>query len=528
MIEKSIHQALSVIKSESLLKHIQILASDEFEGRKPGTTGEDRTVDYLVDQCKGLGLELGDCFSGYVQKIPVTGLVAQPAVRFTGASGDLSLASMSEVVARSGKQTEQVRVENSDVIFVGYGIIAPEYGWNDFKNVDVKGKTIVCLIGDPRRAHAQNKEDFDESFFKGKALTYYGRWTYKYEIAFELGAAAVLIVHETDRAGYGFDVVQSSWGGENLRLAGDDNCAPVEGWLSLEAAKKVFAAAGKDYATLKQAAQEANFTAVPLDLKANIDIRNTIRKFTTCNVLGKIEGGDLKDEHVFYCAHWDHFGKTDKGIYSGATDNGSGVAAILEIARAFKALPKAPRRSIMFLFPTLEESGLLGARHYVRNPSVPLDKTVAMINLDSMNLWGRTRKFVSIAQGHSSLDETLQQCAAEQGREIIADGEPEKGYFFRSDHLEFLRKGVPAIFALNPGDDYIGKPADYGRMKRKYYLENDYHKFGDKVKPDWDPSGLAEDAQLLFMTGLAVANADKVPEWKASSEFSAIRRLQTV
>jgi len=531
MPQTSAADAAQVITAERLLDHIKTLASDEFEGRKPGTVGETKSVEYLMHECKKMELGLGDWMGGYLQKMPVTGVRAEANLRFAAGKDELKLSWLSDYVVRSGHERESTLVNDSDVVFVGYGIVAPEYGWDDYKGLDVKGKTVIMLIGDPRRRHASDAERFDESFFKGHALTYYGRWTYKYEIAFEKGANAVLIVHDTERAGYGFDVVQSSWGGENLFLSADQNRCDVEGWLTHESAQKLFSLAGKNFAALKEAAQTPEFKPVELGVKTTIGVKNKLHKFITANVVAKIEGSDpkLKDEAIIYCAHWDHFGKVvdDKGnvigIYSGAADNASGVATVLEVARAFSALPEPPKRTVYFLFTTLEESGLLGARFYVQNPAVPLEKTLAIINFDSLNMWGRTRKFVSIAQGHSSLDEVLARHAAAQSREIVSDSVPEKGYFFRSDHLEFLRKGVPALFALDPGTDYIGKPANFAREKREYYLKNDYHKFSDKVKPDWDLSGLVDDAQLMFLVGLEIANGDRYPEWNSNSEFRVER-----
>jgi Zn-dependent M28 family amino/carboxypeptidase len=528
-------QAAQQINAPRLLQHIEILASDEFEGRRPGTTGEVKATEYLMHECKKLNLGLGDWMGGYLQKMPVTGVRAEAQLGFAGNKGELSLIRKEDFVERSAHDRERTELKNSDVVFVGYGIVAPEYGWDDYKGVDVKGKTVVMLIGDPRRAKPSDPTEFDQSFFKGKALTYYGRWTYKYEIAFEKGAAAVFIVHLTERAGYGFDVVQASWGGENLFLSGDEQRCPVEGWLTTDAASKLFALGGESFDEHYHAAQLPEFKPVPLAVKANATITNSVRRFHTSNVIAKIEGSDpqLKDECIIYCAHWDHFGKVvddagkTVGIYSGAADNGSGVATVLEIARAFQALPEPPKRTVYFLFTTLEESGLLGAKFYVENPAIPLDKTLAVLNFDSLNMWGKTHKFVSIALGHSSLDAVLERHAREQSREIIGDQNAEKGYFFRSDHLEFLRKGVPALFALDPGWDYVGKPAEYGINKRDYYVKNDYHKFTDKVKPDWDLSGLVDDAQMMFVTGLEIANGNDRPQWNEQSEFKP-RKQATV
>jgi Zn-dependent M28 family amino/carboxypeptidase len=522
-------QALKQITAERLLKHIATLASDEFEGRKPGTEGEVRSTEYLMYECKKLGLDLGDALGGYLQKMPVVGVRGRTELCAARDGGTLTAKSLDDYVVRSAFDRHNTSVKDSPVVFVGYGAVAPEYGWDDYKGVDVRGKTVVMLIGDPQKRLSDG--ELDRSFFKGEAMTYYGRWTYKYEIAYEKGAAAVLIVHNTPKAGYGWDVVHASWGGENLFLAGDEKRCQIEGWIQGDFAEKLFSFGGKELAPLVEAAQHADFNPVQLDCRLNFDVENSVRRFNTSNVIAKIEGTHprLKDECVIYCAHWDHFGKvmnedgTVKGIYSGAADNGSGVATILEIARAFQSLPEPPKRSIYFLFTTLEESGLLGARYYVQNPAALLGRTMAILNFDSLNMWGRTRKIVSIAHGHSSCDQVLERYAAKQGRQVIPDQEPEKGYFFRSDHLEFLRKGVPALFLLNPGADYIDRPANYGVEKRAYFLQNDYHKFSDKVKPDWDLSGLVEDAQAMFLCGLDIANSDTRPSWNHSSEFAGVR-----
>jgi Zn-dependent M28 family amino/carboxypeptidase len=527
MTVKALPAETSLITANNLLEHISTLASDKFEGRAPGTSGEKLTLDYLSKTCAALGLEpAGDILDGkstYLQAMPVTGITMQSSVSFACAAKQqtIHLKSREEVVARSAWWQEKVEVD-SEVVFVGYGIVAPEYDWDDYKNLSVRGKTVVMLIGDPERSNDGGRDD---SFFKGKALTYHGRWTYKYEIASKMGAAAVLIVHNTDKAGYGWDVVQASWGQESFGVGQDPHWVRAEGWLAEEAARKIFAMGGHDFDHLKQAAQTNDFYPVELGITSSISVDNKLRPFTSHNVVAKWTGSDdkLKNECIVYCAHWDHFGKSDRNgkteILSGALDNGSGMAVCLEIARALTAMKERPKRSILFFFPTLEEHGLLGARHYVEHPVVPLSDTVAIINFDIMNPWGRTRNLISVARGHSTMDETIEELAEIQGRTIGYDQEPEKGYFFRSDHLEFLRRGVPALFFLNPGDAFIGKPAEYALERRVEYLTQCYHKAADKVNPDWDLSGMVEDAQLLFATGLTVANAEARPQWKNGSEF---------
>jgi len=524
-MEPAVKSACDSITADALLNHIKVLASDEFEGRLPGSTGEEKSIEYLKKQCESFGLAPANNGS-FFQKVPVYGLKAQPELKFTGKSETINPSFPNDFVAMSRDLNGEVSINDSEVVFVGHGTIAPEYGWDDYKGLDVRGKTVVMLIGDPSRPDPRDPSKLDESFFRGKAMTYYGRWTYKYEIASKLGAAAVLIVHETEPAGYAYDVVMSSWGQENFDLGIDKNRVKMEGWLSNETVRKLFSMGGVSFDEAKQKASKPDFKPIELDVKSNAKIKTTVRKFDSNNVVAMLKGSDpkLKDECIVYSAHWDHFGtkKNDDGtigVFSGALDNGSGVATILEIARAYGELKEPPKRSVVFLFTTLEERGLLGALHYVQEPIIPLEKTLAIINVDVMNLWGRTKEVVSIAKGHSTIDDVLLKYASLQDRSVIGDPDSEKGYFYRSDHLEFIRRGVPALFFLHPGATYIGQPDDYGPKKRTAYVKNDYHKVTDKVKPDWDLSGTVEDTQLLFQAGYDIANGDKAPQWNAGSEF---------
>jgi Zn-dependent M28 family amino/carboxypeptidase len=424
-----------------------------------------------------------------------------------------------------------VKVENSDVVFVGYGVVAPEYGWDDYKDVDVRGKTIVMLINDPAVPDPADPAKLDEAIFKGKAMTYYGRWTYKYEIASEKGAAAAILVHETGPAGYPFQVVVGSWGRENFDVpAADKNAGrpAIEAWITLDTAKALLQAAGQDFDALKKAAVSRDFQPVPLDARARFSARNTLRRVKSRNIAAKLEGSDpkVKDELVVYTAHWDHLGKDDalKGdkVYNGAADNASGVAMMLEIAEGFIQIPGRPRRSILFLAVTAEEKGLLGAKWYAEHPLYPLTKTLADINMDVINLWGRTRDVTSVGQGLSTLDDVLAAAAKGQGRVVRGDPEPEKGTYYRSDHFEFAKLGVPALNAKG-GVDFLGKPAGYGLKKRDEYTQLDYHKVTDEVKPDWDLSGAVDDARLLLEVGYRVAQGDEFPTWKDGAEFKARR-----
>jgi Zn-dependent M28 family amino/carboxypeptidase len=421
-------------------------------------------------------------------------------------------------------------VNDSDVVFVGYGVEASEFNWNDFKDVDVKGKTIVVLVNDPPVPDPANASALDARTFGGKAMTYYGRWTYKFEQGARKGAAAILLVHEAGPAGYPFGVVQGNLSERFDLVTPDKNMsrASVEGWLTLDAARKLFAMAGQDFEALKKQAISRDFRPVPFGLKASMGISNKLRTIDSRNVVAKLEGSDpvRKDEYVVYTAHWDHLGVgapvNGDTIYNGALDNATGVATVLEIAKAMKAVQPQPKRSILFLMVTAEEKGLLGSEYYSVNPLYPLAKTVAAINIDGINQWGPTKDISVIGLGASDLDDYLRQAAEEQGRTITPDPEPEKGFYYRSDHFNFAKQGVPALDP-DSGVEYIGKAPEWGRKKREEYTAKDYHAPSDEVKPDWDLSGAAQDAQLMLAVGYRVANADRLPEWKPGNEFKAKR-----
>ena len=410
-------------------------------------------------------------------------------------------------------------------------MVAPEFGWDDYKGVDVRGKTVVMLINDPAVPDPEHPDQLDPKLFGGKAMTYYGRWTYKYEIASAKGAAACLIVHDTVPAAYPWQVVVGSWGRENFDLpAPDDNAArvAVEAWVALDTAKAMCKAAGLDFETLAREARQPNFRPVPLGAKADFRVENALRKIASRNVAAKVEGSDpaLKGQHVVYTAHWDHLGRDPNlagdQIYNGAADNASGTAALLELARVCNAAEPKPRRSLLFLAVTAEEKGLLGAKYYAEHPLYPLESTLADINMDVINLWGRTRDIVSVGLGNTTLDDLLLAAAREQGRSVGGDPDAEKGSFYRSDHFEFAKQGVPALNAKG-GTDYVGQPPGYGQAKRDEYTKNDYHKPSDEVKPGWDLAGAVEDLQLLMTVGRQVADGTSMPEWKPGTEFRAIR-----
>ena len=522
---------LDSVKSEDLLAHVKVLASDEYEGRGPGTRGEELSVKYITEQFQKLGLKPGNSDGTFVQKVPLAGFTAEPRAAFTAGGRIISPKFPDDCVAVSRRLVPETRVEDSDIVFVGYGVVAPEYGWDDYKGVDVKGKTIVMLINDPAVPSPSNPNELDPNTFKGKAMTYYGRWTYKYEIASEKGAAAAIIIHEEGPAGYAYEVVKSSRSRENFDTQSPDKNAGrvgVESWIRYDTAKTLFTSAGQDLEALKKAALSRDFRPVSIGAKASFTIRNTLRAFDSQNVVARLEGSDpkLKDEYVVYTAHWDHLGRDDKAqgdqIYNGAIDNASGVAALLEIAEGFTKLPTPPKRSLIFIAVTAEEKGLLGAKYYAEHPLYPLTNTLANINIDGVNQWGRTRDIVMVGDDNSTLVDLLRAAATAQGRTVKPDPEPEKGFYYRSDHFEFAKQGVPALYT-DSGTEYVGKPAEYSQQKRDEYTKNDYHKPSDEVKPDWDLAGAVEDAQLLVNIGYRVAQGDARPEWKAGSEFKAKR-----
>jgi Zn-dependent M28 family amino/carboxypeptidase len=524
--------SLPKIDGAAILQTIKVMSSDKFQGRAPGTIGEDLSVGYLETQFRDLGLEPGNPDGTYIQKVPLVGITGSEAKPLTitkaGETGTMKW--KDDVVAWSKHVADGASIEKSDVVFAGYGVEAPEYGWDDFKGTDVKGKTIVVLVNDPAIPDPADPAKLDPKMFGGNAMTYYGRWTYKFEQGARKGAAAVLIVHETLPAGYPFSVVQGNLNEKFDLVAPDKNMAKanIEGWITLDAARRLFTMAGQDFDTLKKRAISKDFTPVPLGLKASMAIRNKLRTIDSRNVIAKLPGSDpvLKDEYVVYSAHWDHLGVgaavNGDTIYNGALDNASGVATVLEIARALKQARPQPKRSFLFLMVTAEEKGLLGSEYYSLNPLYPLAKTAANINIDGVNQWGRTKDISVVGLGASELDDYLRQAAQEQGRTLTPDPEPEKGFYYRSDHFNFAKQGVPALDP-DSGIDYIGRSAEWGKAKRDEYTEKDYHAPSDQVKADWDLSGAVEDAQLLMAVGYRVANADRMPEWRAGNEFKAKR-----
>lgn len=528
----NLRSGMDSIKSEDLLDHIELLASDDYEGRGPGGIGEDLTVDYLIGQFMRFGLEPGNPNGTYTQEVPMVGIKSQTNAELILKGKKQSLTFPQDYVAWTSRPDPTVEVKESSLIFVGYGVQAPEHRWDDYKGANLKGRTLVMLVNDPQVPHPGDPSKLDLRYFKGKEMTYYGRWTYKLEMAAKLGAEAVILVHETGPAGYPYFVVVNSWGRENFSLKstdGNSGDVPAAAWFSYDRAQSMFATLGYDFEALKQRALSRDFAPIPLRAKVSFNFKNTVREITSKNVIAKVEGSKShrRGQHIVVTAHWDHIGRNQKlegdQIFNGALDNASGVAGLLELAEMFAGLNRPISRSILFLATTGEEQGLLGAKHYAENPFVPMSRTVANINIDGLNQWGPTRDVVVIGKGQSTLDTLVEQSARIQKRTVKGDPESEKGYFYRSDHFQFAKKGVPALF-LNAGIEYLGRASNYGPKKRREYRENDYHKVSDEVKPDWNLAGAVEDLRLLARVIYRVGQEEATPSWQSNSEFAAIRR----
>ena len=511
------------IGADTLMAGIERLASDEFGGRAPGSAGETLTVDYLTEQFAALGLEPGNPDGTWVQDVPLVGITPQPGdgLVVSGGGETRTLEPAVDYVAATKHVVDAVSVSDAELVFVGYGARAPEYDWDDYGDADLTGKILLSLVNDP---------PLDDAF-GGPAMTYYGRWPYKHEMAAELGAAGSFVIHETGPAGYPWEVVGSAPYAEAFDLiADDDNLsrASVEGWVQRATAEMLFELAGLDFEAAKQQAADRAFEPIPLGVTGSIEIRNELRTIDSQNVLARIPGTEAPDEVVVYVAHWDHMG-TDESlegdqVYNGAIDNATGTQGLVEIARAFME-GEPPRRSIVFLAVTAEEQGLLGSRYYGEQPLYPTAQTVAALNMDALNQWGRTRDLTIVGMGQSELDDVAAEVAARLGRVLNPDPEPEKGFYYRSDHFSFAQVGIPAFYT-DPGLDYIGRPPGYGIEKRNEYNTNDYHAVSDEVKPDWDLSGALEDLTFMYHMGARLAATDEWPAWSATSEFRAIREAQ--
>ena len=511
--------AEAAITSANLLRHITELSSDEYAGRAPGTVGEEKSVAYLIAQCKAIGLEPGAPNGDWTQMVPLWGMLSQGKLDVKSGGKNITLVAGKDYVAWTALPDEKVDVPRTGLAFVGYGVVAPEYRWDDYAGADVHGKTVVMMSGDPPVADPADSSKLDEKMFLGRALTYYGRTGTKLETAYKHGAAAVILLYSARQTGAN---LFQNYSRETMTLRGADERQRVkaQALLSSDRAKELFAAAGKNYEALAAAAARPGFRAVMLEGEASFAIANRVRRVDSANVIAKISGSDtqLRNQYVIYSGHWDHHGQVGSQIFHGASDNAAGTAGVLELGRAFRTLHPSPRRTLLFLWPTAEEKGLLGARYYVEHPLYPLRQTVANINLDYFSNWGwgRTHDFSIVGIGNSTLDDLTAEAVRRQGRVLTGDTAPEQGFYFRSDHYEFGRKGVPSI-ETSPGIDYVGKPAGFGVQKRSEYISKDYHHPSDVVKPDWDLRGAVEDLQILFEVGYEAAQQGGRPTWKSDA-----------
>lgn len=525
--EASVEAALATLSEEQLVAHVQVLASDEFGGRGPSSPGEERTIQYMTEQFGSLGLEPGGPDGSWTQAVPLVSITADPEMSMTIAGNGYAdtFRYGPDFIAWTTRVVEETELDASELVFVGYGTVAPEYGWNDYEGVEVGGKTVVMLVNDPGYG-TQNPD-----LFNGDAMTYYGRWTYKYEEAARQGAAGVLLIHEAEPASYGWATVENSWSGPQFDLvAGDDNMSrvQVESWISLEMAREIFQAAGLDFEALKEEATTREFQAVSMGgLTASTSIRNTVERSTSHNFLARIPGTTRPDEVVIYMGHWDHFG-TDPSlegdqIFNGAVDNASGIAALMELAEAFMTLEPGPERTVVFMGTTAEEQGLLGSGYYAENPVYPLDRTVGAINIDALNIHGPMNDFVIVGYGNSEMDDYAVRAALLQDREVLPNPNPAAGSFYRSDHFPLAKKGVPALYG-HAGRNHRVHGEEWTRERADAWTAAHYHQPSDEYDPEyWDLEGAMDDLRLWFHVGLQLAYSDDFPEWNEGTEFKAVR-----
>jgi Zn-dependent M28 family amino/carboxypeptidase len=521
--DKMLRRAAQAVAGAAYRTHVQALSSDSMEGREPGTAGARRTIEYLEKEYLELGLQpaAGGNFRQEVALVEIT--AANPKLAFSRGEGGMTLAYGDDMVIGSRRVQPAAAVNASEVVFVGFGIRAPEYGWDDYAGIDMRGKTALILVNDPGFATGE------ETLFRGKAMTYHGRWTYKFEEASRRGAAAAIIVHETAPASYDWGVVRNSWTGPQFYLdhaGGNADRTALEGWITEARARQLVELAGRDFDALKAAAVRRGFKPVPLGVTATGSVQNTIRHKRSPNVAGVMPGKDSPDEYVVYVAHWDHLGLDERQagdrIYNGAVDNATGVAGILTIARGFREMVPGPSRSVLFLAVTAEESNLLGSEYYVEHPLVPLETTAAVINIDALHPLGRARDLEVVGYGASDLEDRLAGAAKSQGRKLTPDRKPEAGRFYRSDHFNFAKAGVPALY-VKSGTTLREQPEGAGMSRLEDYEAKRYHKPGDEYSEDWDVGGSIEDLRLLFEVGARVANAKSWPEWRAGNEFRPAR-----
>ena len=521
-----VEQAANSITAESLMSHIEVISSDEFGGRAPATEGEDLTVDYLIETMEQMGVEPGMDDGSYVQQIPLLGQ------QIDGSSASMSIRSNGQVAEQLGYRTdfmawpsneaERVQLRNAELLYVGYGIQAPEFDWDDYKGADVEGKVLVFKNSDPSN---------DPEIFEGDSRLYYGRWSYKFEKAEEMGALGAIIIHTTPTAGYGWSVIENSWGRERFSLKGDDDAGTkpeFNGWLTEEHSENLFDLAGLNLEEMLEAAENRNFEPMPLEgVTLDLTLNATYSDMSTRNVLGQIRGSDqdLMDEYVVFTAHYDHLGVTTPvdgdSINNGALDNAAGISAVLEMANAYKQLEPEMRRSALFLFVGAEEMGLLGSLYWSQNPTVHPGKITANINMDGMQVYGETEDVVLVGYGRNTITDVIRQYADQEGRVVKPDPNPGQGFFYRSDHFSLARLGIPAIFP-NPGRDYVNKPEEFIETVDSLSAVN-YHSVGDEINEYWDLSGMEKDVRLFFRSSFQILNADEMMSWEEGDEFQAIR-----
>jgi len=521
------HADSPAFPESSYRKHVEVLSSDAFEGRAPGTEGEKKTLAYLEQQFRAAGLQpgIGD---SYLQSVPVVEIMphADAVMQLAGPNDQsLALRSPDEVVVWTKRPVPSTSIANAEVVYVGYGIVAPEYGWDDYAGLDVRGKLVLALVNDPGYATQ------DPQLFTGNAMTYYGRWDYKFAEAVRHGAAGLLVIHETKAAGYPWDVPRNGATKPQLDLRIDDYATrrlALEGWITEDAAARVLTAAGMDFAALKKASSTRGFRGKATGVMASMSVRNDVRNTTSYNVVGKVSGSQRPNEAFVYTAHWDHLGQTtnakpgEDAIFNGAQDNATGVSALIELGRAFAATKPAPERSLMFVAVTAEESGLLGSEYFAAHPPIPVAQMVSGLNMDNLYSVGKTRDITVIGFGKSELEDNLRAAAAKQGRVPAQEPSPEKGFYYRSDHFNLAKLGVPMLYT-KAGIDSPTQGPDYGKRWLDEYTAKKYHKPTDEYSPDWDVSGTLQDMQLYYDVGLDVANSSRWPNWYPGVEFRAIR-----
>ncbi len=515
--------AVLQITADLMRGYVRELSDDKYEGRGPGSRGDEAARRYLAEELGKLGLLPGAADGGWEQPFELIGVTAdQPEEwSFRNDDGELILKQWDEFIVSSGVQAQRAELSDAEVVFVGYGIQAPEYDWNDYENHDVTGKVVLVMNNDP---------DWDENLFGGERRLWYGRWLYKYQTAAEQGAIGAIIIHTPPSAGYPFQVVQTSWTGEQFELpAGDEARLQAAAWVTEDSARALVEMAGLNLDQLREAADNRDFEPVPLGVTTSIGFDVSINTVKSANVLGLLPGSDrdLEDEVVIYTAHHDHLGigtpdEDGDAIYNGAMDNASGVAQVMAIARALKALPEAPRRSVLFALVGAEEQGLLGSKFYAGNPTFAPGKIAANLNYDGGNIWGHTHDVTYIGLGKTTIDSIVTGIAAEQGRIVKPDQFADKGYFYRSDQFSFAQIGVPAMY-LDTGTDFVDRPPGWGEEQLNHYTNVNYHQPSDEYDPGWNFEGMISDAQLGFWTGLAIANADDMPSWVEGDEFEAAR-----